>query len=120
MGEVSELGKRLIKGDLSCDEYLAALDDEQRWEGDMRLLVDILGIRKRPARELSPKELLTLEAAANGLTYKQIAEKENVAEDTIKSRIDNCRHKLCARNVTHAVAIAVSRGLIGNKERRAA
>ena len=52
---------------------------------------------------LTDLEVHTLFLHANGLDIKKIADKEGVSESAIKQRFRNLRHKLQARNNTHAV-----------------
>ena len=63
-------------------------------------------------RTLTANQFEALQLAARGLTYKQIGRRLGISTVSVGSRIfDACRN-LEAANVTHAVALAVQRGLI--------
>lgn len=69
-------------------------------------------VEARLAQRPTGAELAVLQLAANGHTYQSIAHQLNVSVDTAKRRGHNALRKLGARTTTHAVAIAISRGLI--------
>ena len=62
--------------------------------------------------ELSEREIEVLTLIAAGQSNKQIADRLFVAEATIKSRVTNILSKLDASDRTHAVTIALRRGII--------
>lgn len=62
--------------------------------------------------KLSPKEVEILELIAQGKTDKEIASQEKCALSTIKNHLLNIRIKLNADSRTHAIAIAITKGLI--------
>ncbi len=61
---------------------------------------------------LSPRELDALALLGVGLNRARIAERLKISEHTLRVYIESARHKLSAANTTHAVAKAVSGGLI--------
>lgn len=61
---------------------------------------------------LSPRELDALRMLGTGLNRARIAESLKISEHTLRVYIESARHKLSAANTTHAVAKAVSNGLI--------
>jgi DNA-binding CsgD family transcriptional regulator len=61
---------------------------------------------------LSPRELAAMTYIAKGLNRAQAAEQMQISEHTLRVYIEAARHKLGALNTTHAVARALSRGLI--------
>ena len=61
---------------------------------------------------LSGRELEVLKLVAAGNTNKAIATSMFVSEDTVKSHMKNISSKLGANDRTHAVMIAVKRGII--------
>jgi DNA-binding CsgD family transcriptional regulator len=61
---------------------------------------------------LTLRQLQYLAHAANGLTFDEIADREYVTRDAVKSSFSEARKRCDARNVTHLVALAVSLGLI--------
>ncbi|WP_118133306.1 LuxR family transcriptional regulator [Oceanicella sp. SM1341] len=67
---------------------------------------------KAPGRELSPRERDTLHFLALGYGRAQIADRLGISEHTLRVYVDSARFKLGALNATHAVAVAVSSGII--------
>ncbi|MFT6912376.1 MAG: DNA-binding CsgD family transcriptional regulator [Paracoccaceae bacterium] len=66
---------------------------------------------KSPAN-LSPRELSAMTFLAKGLSRAQAADQMSISEHTLRVYIEAARHKLGALNTTHAVARALSHGLI--------
>jgi DNA-binding CsgD family transcriptional regulator len=81
---------------------------------------DVIPFPARPdeAVELSAEECACLELAANGHDPQESSRLLSasgptfVAEQTVRSVQMRARHKLNARSLAHAVAIALDRGLI--------
>jgi DNA-binding CsgD family transcriptional regulator len=65
-----------------------------------------------PTRPLSVREREALRLIASGLSRAQAAEKLGISENTFRVYIDSARHKLCALNVPHAIALAAHKGII--------
>ncbi|HSF90856.1 MAG TPA: LuxR family transcriptional regulator [Paracoccaceae bacterium] len=63
-------------------------------------------------RELSPREKDALSLLGTGIARAKIAEKMSISEHTLRVYIDSARYKLGATNTTHAVALAISRGIV--------
>lgn len=63
-------------------------------------------------RELSPRELDVLKYLGIGLSRGKVAEILKISEHTLRVYVDSARYKLGALNTTHAVAIALARGVI--------
>lgn len=61
---------------------------------------------------LTPREVEVLGLAAHGYGNKQIARKLEITEETVKFHIKNTLSKLDANDRTHAVTIAIKRGII--------
>ena len=72
-------------------------------------LMEVLMTHKNP---LSHQELLVLEAAATGLSNKEIAEKLYLSNGTIRNYMSAVLTKLAADNRTEAVRIAQDQGWI--------
>lgn len=64
-------------------------------------------------QELTPRELEVLQLIRDGLKNKQIADRLSISENTVNFHIKNIVDKLGANDRTHAVTIAVRRGLLG-------
>jgi len=62
---------------------------------------------------LTPREISVLTLIAGGNTNKEIAAQLSVTEESVKSYVKNILGKLDANDRTHAVTIAVKRGIIG-------
>lgn len=64
------------------------------------------------ALPLSPRELDVLHAVARGGNNREIGVRLGVSEGTVKTHMKNIMTKLGARDRTHAVTIALRRGII--------
>jgi len=64
------------------------------------------------SRSLSPREVDAMTLLAIGYSRAQVAESLSISEHTLRVYIESARFKLGALNTTHAVARAMSRGLI--------
>jgi DNA-binding NarL/FixJ family response regulator len=62
--------------------------------------------------DLSPREIEVLELIREGNRNKQIADRLGIAETTVNFHIKNIVDKLQANDRTHAVTIALRRGLL--------
>ena len=65
-----------------------------------------------PVRSLSPREVDALTYLAMGYSRGQVADLLSISEHTLRAYIESARFKLGAMNTTHAVARAISEGLI--------
>lgn len=64
------------------------------------------------SQSLSPREIDAMTLLAIGYSRAQVAETLSISEHTLRVYIESARFKLGASNTTHAVARALSRGLI--------
>lgn len=64
------------------------------------------------SRALSPREVDAMTLLALGYSRAQVADSLSISENTLRVYIESARSKLGALNTTHAVARAMSRGLI--------
>ncbi|MBW4961267.1 autoinducer binding domain-containing protein [Sulfitobacter sp. CW3] len=64
------------------------------------------------AQALSPREVDAMTLIAIGYNRAQVADTLSISEHTLRVYIESARFKLGALNTTHAVARALSRGLI--------
>jgi DNA-binding NarL/FixJ family response regulator len=62
--------------------------------------------------DLSPREIDVLRLIADGNANKKIADKLFISEETVKSHVTNILAKLHANDRTHAVTIALKRGIV--------
>ena len=62
--------------------------------------------------DLTPRELDVLRLVRDGFKNKQVADQLSISENTVNFHIKNLVGKLGARDRTHAVTIAVRRGLL--------
>jgi DNA-binding CsgD family transcriptional regulator len=65
-----------------------------------------------PAQPLSPREVEAMTLLAVGYSRAQAADTLSISEHTLRVYVESARHKLGAMNTTHAVARALSRGVI--------
>jgi DNA-binding NarL/FixJ family response regulator len=65
-----------------------------------------------PKSALTPREIEVLSLVAKGLSNKEIAQRLGTAGGTIKMHVQNIISKLSAFDRTHAVTIALQRGII--------
>ena len=68
-------------------------------------------VRAQP-QSLSPREIDALSFMAMGFSRMQAADKLRISEHTLRAYIESARHKLGALNTTHAVARALTLGLL--------
>ncbi|MFA3917134.1 helix-turn-helix transcriptional regulator [Ruegeria hyattellae] len=66
----------------------------------------------QPVRALSPREVDALTFLALGYSRAQVAHSLSISEHTLRVYIESARFKLGALNTTHAIAKALSQGLI--------
>ena len=65
-----------------------------------------------PQVALTPREVEVLELVAHGLANKEIAQRLGTASGTIKMHVQNVLAKLGAADRTHAVTLAIQRGIL--------
>ena len=70
------------------------------------------GRAPEPSRSLSPREVDAMTLLAIGYSRAQVAETLSISEHTLRVYVESARFKLGAMNTTHAVARALSQGLI--------
>jgi DNA-binding NarL/FixJ family response regulator len=106
-GAVGYLLKSLIR-----TELLEAIRSVHM--GRRRIPPDIAADLAEHAGEdtLSGRELDVLKRVAAGNSNRQVAEQLSVSEDTVKAHMKSISSKLGASGRTHAVAIALKRGII--------
>ena len=61
---------------------------------------------------MSSREIEVLRLIAAGNANKEIAAQLSITEETVKSHVTNILAKLSANDRTHAVTIALKRGII--------
>lgn len=66
--------------------------------------------------ELAPRRRQLLVLKANGLTNQQAADRMGITKNTAESMLSIILRQLGADNITHAVAIGLAIGEIGNHE----
>jgi DNA-binding NarL/FixJ family response regulator len=63
------------------------------------------------AEELSAREIEILRRVAAGLSNKQIASQTGISDETVKTHLKSAFAKLNVSDRTHAIAIAITRGI---------
>lgn len=106
-GASGYLLKSMIRSDL-----LAAIRSVHA--GDRRIPAEVAAELAAHVTDdlLSSRELEVLRCVAAGNTNRVIAAMLQVSEETVKSHVKNVMSKLSARDRTHAVLIALKRGII--------
>jgi len=61
---------------------------------------------------LTPREIQVLQLVARGNRNKQVAAQLSIADETVRMHMKNILGKLAANDRTHAVTIAVTRGVV--------
>ncbi len=84
---------------------LRCLEDVYRAEGECPA-------EPRDSRQVTAAELRALEGFSHGLGRTGTADALGVTLETVKTLTVRARRKLQAKDTTHAVAIAIRRGLI--------
>lgn len=107
LGAAGFLLKHTLRKDLI--QAIRAVHAGARWIPDevARTLAAYLG-----QSALSEREIEVLRSAAAGNSNKSIGVHLGIAEDTVKAHLRTILAKLDARDRTHAVAIAVKRGIL--------
>lgn len=82
--------------------------------GKRHIPLDIAGelLGQLGQESLTPREVQVLQCVAMGKPNKQIAQELSISEDTIKGHLRSIMDKLGANNRTHAVTLAIQRGII--------
>jgi DNA-binding NarL/FixJ family response regulator len=82
--------------------------------GRKRIPSDVAGVvaEHLGQEDLTPRELEVLELIRDGNRNKQIADQLSISETTVNFHVKNITEKLQANDRTHAVTIALRRGLI--------
>jgi DNA-binding CsgD family transcriptional regulator len=62
--------------------------------------------------ELAPRERDVLLLLSTGRSRGAVADALKISENTLRAYVDSARHKLGALNTTHAIALALTRGVI--------
>ncbi len=98
--------------DVAFEELIAAIRTVH--EGGQCIPAEIASKMAERIRhpELTPREIDVLKLAASGLSNKQIADRLQVAESTVKHHVVVLLAKLGAQDRTHAVSLAIDRGII--------
>ncbi len=98
--------------DVPFEELLAAIRAVH--QGQQRIPSEIGSKMAERIRhdDLTPREVEVLKMVASGLANKEIADRLNVAEGTVKHYVVVILSKLGARDRTHAVTRAIDRNII--------
>lgn len=101
-------------------EYLRSIVSEEAplsRELAFQILKDVsLTTKKETVETLTPREREILSNVANGLTNKEIGEKLNISEHTVKNHLKNILQKLQVQNRVQLTRYALEQGIVTNKE----
>lgn len=92
-----------------------ARSDREITDAELALLAKMMDELHRgmaTPTNLTKAELEVLRMSREGMRLKEIASTIGVSDGAIKQRLKNARGKLNARNISHAVSLAVDLGLI--------
>jgi DNA-binding NarL/FixJ family response regulator len=83
-------------------------------DGKRRIPLEIAAALAEHAadEDLTPRELEVLKEVAQGHANKAVAARLGIADETVKAHMKGIMAKLGARDRTHAVTIALRRGMI--------
>lgn len=62
--------------------------------------------------KLTNRQLECVALAAEGMDYNETAKAINVSQPMVQAHLTRARKRLNAKNTTHAVAIAIKKGII--------
>ncbi len=68
--------------------------------------------QEKPRAHLTKQEIKILDLASQGMTNSEIAKEFHYSEITVKQKFQSIYRKLDARSKTHAVSVAMKKGLI--------
>jgi len=94
------------------DELLATIRAVHAGKRQVPTAVAALLAEHLGEEDLTPRELEVLKLIRDGHKNKQIADRLSISENTVNFHIKNLVDKLGANDRTHAVTIAVRRGLL--------
>ncbi len=106
-GVAGYLPKSVRRGDLIA-AILAVHEGNEYFPPDVAAKL----AERRSRQPLNEKELVILKGVAAGFANKSIAADLNLAEVTVKYHVGSILRKLSASDRTHAVMIAIQRGII--------
>ncbi|OQY21990.1 MAG: DNA-binding response regulator [Anaerolineaceae bacterium 4572_32.1] len=112
---LAEAVRGAVRGEAQIDPTVAAqvLEEFQRMANTLRrppvpaAEVDLWSIKA-----LTPREETILQLLTEGLTNAGIASRLNLSEGTVKNHVSEILSKLQANDRTHAVVLAIKRGLL--------
>ena len=94
------------------DDLLAVIRSVHTGKRQVPAAVAALLAEHLGEEDLTPRELEVLQLIRDGYKNKQIADQLSISENTVNFHIKNIVDKLDANDRTHAVTIAVRRGLL--------
>ena len=83
----------------------------------LKICVTITMYNKMKLAELTPRNKEVLHYCQQGFALKQLEDKMGIDYETVKTHSKKAKQKLNARNITHAVAIAIHVGVIEDYRR---
>jgi DNA-binding NarL/FixJ family response regulator len=98
--------------DVSFEELLAAIRAVHHGGQCIPPEIAVRMAERIRQETLSPREIEVLKQVACGLANKEIADRLDVAESTVKHYVVTILAKLGARDRTHAVSLAIERNII--------
>jgi two-component system NarL family response regulator len=104
--------KAYLLKDVFREELVAAIRAVAAGRRHLPLAVAERLAERAVAEELTPREIDVLRLVARGQSNREIGDALEIAEATVKAHLTSIFDKLAAKDRTHAVMIALRRGLI--------
>ncbi len=98
--------------DVPAEEILAAIRAVHRGEHCIPPAIVARMMQRIQQVDLSPRELSVLKLIAQGLANKEIADRLGFTDATAKKHVTHLLAKLGAQDRTHAVTLALERGIL--------
>ncbi len=98
--------------DASGDEVINAIESVHRGQRYFSKLALERLAERLPAFELTPREKEVLACIADGLSNKEIAERLEIAEKTVRIHVSSLLEKMGVRDRTQATILALQRGIV--------
>ena len=98
--------------DASAEELIRAIQSVGHKKRYIPPAISMLLAERLPGTELTDRELDVLRLLAKGCSNREIGERLTIAENTVRIHVSRILDKLGVADRTHAVLIAIQRGLV--------
>ena len=104
--------KAYVLKDISADDLIGCIRDVLAGKADLAPAAAAKLAEGVTRVQLTPREMATLTLLADGKANKEIAQAMSLSDETVKAHLKNIFAKLGVNDRTHAVTVAVRRGII--------